>query len=355
MKKIIISTGGTGGHVVPAQVLYQYLRHKNEVIIVSDKRGINYLNKKKYKIKEIDVPKITKNLIRLVPFIFFFTFSIIKSYLFLSEKKANILITTGGYMSIPICLAAKILNLKIFLFEPNFVLGRANLFLLNYCEKILTYGKKIKNFPSEKQHKNYVIKPLIKKSVFLLKRKPKTKLKKFIILIIGGSQGAKKFDSLFNKDLIKLSKKVEIKIFHQTSNKNLNKLKKIYFSNKINSHIFSYTNYLHKIMKKSDFVITRSGASTINELVFLETPFLAVPFPFAKDDHQFLNAKYYVKKNLGWLIRENEIKPDFLYKFITNLIKNKKLLIKKKKNMQKFHKVYNWNENSKKINNLFLT
>ena len=151
-----------------------------------------------------------------------------------------------------------------------------------------------------------------------------------------------------------MSQKIDIKIFHQTSNKNIDRLKKHYLSNKINSHIFSYTNYLHKIIKKCDLVITRSGAATINELVFLETPFLAIPFPFAKDDHQFFNAKYYVKKNLGWLTRENEIKNDFLYKFITNLIKNKKLLNQKKKNMREFNKLYDWNENLKKINNLLL-
>ncbi len=354
MKKIIISTGGTGGHVVPAQVLYEHLVDENEVIIVSDKRGINYLNKNKYKTIEIDVPKISKNLIKFLPIMISFIVSIIKSYLFLSKKKAQILITTGGYMSIPISIAAKFLNLKIFLFEPNFVLGRANLFLLNHCDKILTYGKKIKNFPNGKQYKNYIIKPLIKKNIFSSKQKSETKLKKFMILIIGGSQGARKFDNIFCRDLIKLSKKIEIKIFHQTNSKNINKLKKLYFSNRIDSYVFSYTNHLHKIIKKCDFAITRSGASTINELVFLETPFLAVPFPFAKDDHQFFNAKYYVKKNLGWLIRENEIKQDFLYKFITNLIKNKKSLIQKKKNMKKFNRLYEWNENSKKINKLFL-
>ena len=81
------------------------------------------------------------------------------------------------------------------------------------------------------------------------------------------------------------------------------------------------------MMQECEFVITRSGASSINELVFLEVPFIAIPFPFAKDDHQFFNAEYYVKKNLGWLIRESEIKQNFLY----NLIKNKKLLIQKKK------------------------
>ena len=80
----------------------------------------------------------------------------------------------------------------------------------------------------------------------------------------------------------------------------------------------------YSIINKCDFVITRSGASTINELVFLEKPFLAIPFPFAKDDHQYYNAKYYAEKKLGWLIREKKIKQNFLYKFIRNLIKNKK-------------------------------
>ena len=115
-------------------------------------------------------------------------------------------------------------------------------------------------------------------------------------MIIGGSQSAKKFNSLFNKDLIKLSRKFKIKIFHQSSSDNLKKLKNFYILNNINSQVFSYSHKLHKIIKECDFVITRSGASTINELIFLELPFLAVPFPFAKDNHQYYNAKYYVKK-----------------------------------------------------------
>ena len=79
MKKISISTGGTGGHVIPTQVLYDYLVDKNEVIITSDSRGLNYLNKNLYKIKKIDVPKITKNILDFVPFVIFFILSIIKS------------------------------------------------------------------------------------------------------------------------------------------------------------------------------------------------------------------------------------------------------------------------------------
>ena len=354
MKKITISTGGTGGHVIPAQVLYDYLSYKNDIIIACDNRGIKYLNKKKYKIKQINVPKLYKNLIGLIPFLISFILSVLKSYSFLKKKKIELVISTGGYMSIPICLAAKILNLKIFLFEPNLVLGRSNLFLLNYCEKIFTYNKKIKNFPKKMNHKNLVIKPLIRKNIFLFKNKFAKKSIYFSILIIGGSQGAKKFDNIFNDDLIKLSKKFKIKIYHQTSHKNLKNLKKYYLSNNINSQVFSYTNELYKIIKKSDLAITRSGASTINELVFLGTPFLAIPFPFAKDDHQFFNAEYYVKKDLGWLIRETDINRNFLYNFTINLIKNKKLIFQKKKNMLNFQKNYNWLKSSDRLNNLIL-
>ena len=354
MQKVIISTGGTGGHVIPAQILYDYLSGKNEVTITSDKRGMNFLDKKKYNVKQIDVPQKSKNLLTFIPFLFSFIISIINSYLFLRKKKINILISTGGYMSVPICLAAKCLNLKLFLFEPNLVLGRANLFLLNYCEKIFTYSKKIKNLPNTMNHKNFVIQPLISKKIFLSKNKSKKKTKNLSLLIIGGSQSARKFNSLFNEDLITLSKKIKIKIFHQTNKENLEKLKQFYLSNKINFEVFNYTNNLHKIIKECDFVITRSGASTINELVFLGTPFLAIPFPFAVDDHQFYNAKYYVEKNLGWLIRENEITRNFLYKFIMNLIKNKKLLLQKKNNMHKFQKKYDWYYNSKKFKNFIL-
>ncbi len=350
MKKIIISTGGTGGHVIPAQVLYDYLYDRNDVIIISDNRGLKYLNGNKYKIKRIDVPKINKNIVGFIPFVIFFIISFINSFLFLRQKKIEVLFSTGGYMSVPFCLAASILKLKIFLFEPNFVLGKANLFLLNYCNKIFTYHKNIKNLPKKMRYKNFVIKPLIRKDIFLAKSRFVKKQNKFTMLIIGGSQSAKKFDDLFKTDLIKLSKTFRIKLFHQTSSENLKKLKKFYLKKKIKSKVFSYTNNLHKIIKKCDFIITRSGASTINELVFLEKPFLAVPYPFARDDHQYYNAKYYVRKKLGWLIRESEVKQNFLYKFVKNLIKNKKLLFRKRKNMKNFIKRYDWKKNSNKIN-----
>jgi UDP-N-acetylglucosamine--N-acetylmuramyl-(pentapeptide) pyrophosphoryl-undecaprenol N-acetylglucosamine transferase len=126
-KNYLITTGGSGGHVMPATILYDHLSKESKVIISIDKRGLRYLDKNIYDLKIIDTPKLNN--------IFFLPFSIIKilfltfkSFFLLKDMKIEKVFSTGGYMSLPIILAAKILKLKIYLLEPNQVLGRANIF-----------------------------------------------------------------------------------------------------------------------------------------------------------------------------------------------------------------------------------
>ena len=154
MKNILISTGGTGGHVVPAIILHEHLKNEFNIYMTSDNRGIQYLDKDKYNIEIINTPKISKNIF-LLPFqILSLLILIFKSIFFLKRKKIEILISMGGYMSLPLCIASKILKLKFFLFEPNMVLGRSNKFFINSCKKIFCYSNEIKNFPN-RQKKNY--------------------------------------------------------------------------------------------------------------------------------------------------------------------------------------------------------
>ena len=82
--------------------------------------------------------------------VFFLT---LKSLILLKKEKIQILISTGGYMSLPLCLAARILNIKIYLLEPNMVIGRANKFFLKFCKKIICYSENIIGFPKEYKNK----------------------------------------------------------------------------------------------------------------------------------------------------------------------------------------------------------
>lgn len=123
-RKILISTGGSGGHVVPAIILHDHLSEKTEVIISTDRRGYKYLDKKFENIEIIDTPKL--NNIFLLPLnLIIVIFLSIKSFFLLKKKKINYVFSTGGYMSVPLILAAKILNLKIYLLEPNLVFRKS--------------------------------------------------------------------------------------------------------------------------------------------------------------------------------------------------------------------------------------
>ena len=158
-KKILISTGGSGGHVVPAITIYNHLKNTHETLISTDIRGLAYLDKN-YKVFVINTPKLNNYLLLPYSFlkIFFLT---VKSFILLKKNNISILISTGGYMSLPICLAAKILRINIFLIEPNMVLGRANKFFLNFSRKLICYSKNLINLPSETNHKLTTIKPCL--------------------------------------------------------------------------------------------------------------------------------------------------------------------------------------------------
>ena len=110
-------------------------------------------------------PKLNHNL--LLPFnLIIIIFLTIKSFLLLKSEKIEKVFSTGGYMSLPLILAARILKLDIYLIEPNQILGRANKFFLNFCKKIFCYSDTIKNFPQKLKNKIIVIYPLVKKDIY---------------------------------------------------------------------------------------------------------------------------------------------------------------------------------------------
>tara|TARA_Y100000389_G_C17431846_1_gene503121 strand:+ start:368 stop:1435 length:1068 start_codon:yes stop_codon:yes gene_type:complete len=350
MKNILISTGGSGGHVVPATIIYQHLEATNNIFMTSDERGVKFMKRDKYNLEIINVPKISKNFF-LFPIQFFLLLSlIVKSLFLLKSKKIEILISTGGYMSFPLCIAAKILNIKIFLFEPNMVLGRANKFFINSCVKIFCYSENIKRFPKNMKNKIYLIPALLRKE-FYSKKTIDDLDKKINLLIIGGSQGAELFDTIIKNTIVKLSKKYKIKIFQQTSPKNYEFLKNFYYQNEIENELFDFNDDILNFMSRSNICITRAGASTLAELIHLNLPHIAIPLPTAKDNHQFENAIFYQKIGCNWIMSQNEINITNFTENLFNIIENKDEYLNKKKNMKNFSYQNTWNNINQKIIN----
>ena len=347
-QRILISTGGSGGHVLPATILYEHLKDQFKVSISTDYRGIKFLDKNKYNLEIFNITPISKNIF-LIPLQFFFTiYLIIKSIFFLKKRKIDILISTGGYMSLPLCLASKILNIKLFLFEPNMVLGRSNKIFIRYCEKIFCYSDKIKNFPSKHINKINIIPALLRKKFYEVE-KAKSINKYINLLVIGGSQGAKIFDTLIKNSITKLSKKYDLKIYQQTNLINFESLEKFYNENNIHYELFDFNGDVSNLMSKANICFTRAGASTLAELVFLNLPFVAIPLPTSKDNHQFENASFYEKKGCNWILNQNEINNETIINKLVNIIDNKEEYLIKKMNMKNFSYQNTWNNINQKI------
>ena len=347
-QRILISTGGSGGHVVPATVLYEHLKSKFHVSISTDYRGMKFIDKSKYELEIFNITPISKNIF-LLPFqLFLIIYLIIKSIFFLRQRKIDVLISTGGYMSLPLCLASKILNIKLFLFEPNMVLGRSNKFFIKSCEKIFCYSNKIKNLPNKYISKINVIPALLREKFYDVK-KAKSIDKNINLLIIGGSQGAQIFDTLIMSSVIELSKRYNLKIYQQTNLVNFEKLKGFYKDNDIDYELFDFNEDISNVMSRSNICITRAGASTLAELVFLNLPCVAIPLPTSKDNHQFENAFFYNKIGCNWLLNQNEINDEVITNKLVNILDNKEDYLVKKKNMKNFSYQNTWNNINQKI------
>ena len=102
-------------------------------------------------------------------------------------------------------------------------------------------------------------------------------------------------------------------------------------------------------MSKANICVTRAGASTLAELVFLNLPFITIPLPTSKDNHQFENALFYNKIGCNWIIKQNEINDETIANKLLNIIANKDEYLIKKKNMKNFSYQNTWNNINQKI------
>ena len=340
-KKILVASGGSGGHIIPATVFYDLLKENYNPVISTDERGINYIDKKKYNLKIINTPRILNQKFYIPIKLIMIFILFIKSIIFLRNKKIHSIISTGGYAPIPLCLAGIFLKIDIYIYEPNLVIGKSNKFFLSRCKKIFIHSYKIKNFPKKFKKKIVVLSPLVRKKFYQKKRNMG---KFFKIMVIGGSQGAKRFDKIFHNIFFEISKKIKLKVIHQTKEKNLNFLKTFYKEKKILNEVFSFKKNIFNLVRDCDFCITRAGASTLGELFTMKIPFLTIPLSNSIYNHQYENGKYYLEKGCCWMIDENKISGSKLNKYIKEIIINRKKFNNKRSTMIKLNRNMSFNK-----------
>ncbi len=310
--KIVISTGGTGGHVIPAYSLAKhFLDKKKDVKIISDYRGLRYLNKfESIKIiKIISTSIFKKNPIRIIFSMIMIFISIIQSFLILILNRPNLVFGMGGYASFPICIASIVLRIPIIIYENNLIIGRTNKYLLPFAKRIFVSNKTINGIHLKYQSKICYIGNIIRKEILNFERPTKKldKNEKLRILVLGGSQAAKVFADKLPVVIKRcVENKILLSVYQQCLPNQSEYLSNFYKNLKIDFEIFNYSDDLLSYFSKSNISITRAGSSMLAELINIKMPFIAIPLPTSSDNHQLKNAIYYEKNRFGYLVEEKD-------------------------------------------------
>jgi len=257
MTKILLSTGGTGGHIFPILSLYSKLKNIKEIEdikIMTDDRAKKFISSEDIKIIRSDSPFRKKGTIHVLITLYYIFVSTIKCIYFLIFYKPQIIIGSGGYVSVPILLASLILRKNFILYETNSVLGRVNRLFLPFCKKLLSGYLEIKKLPKKYEKKCFYIGQLVRSEFLeISKAKSSIKLKNRIlnILILGGSQGAKFFGENLPRCFSNLdSNKIKLSIKQQVRKDQIFKINEFYKNTKFEVSLFEFENNIHNYIFK---------------------------------------------------------------------------------------------------------
>mgnify|MGYP001205501761 CR=1 FL=1 len=328
-KKILIATGGTGGHVFPAYSLAKNLiKNDYKVEIVTDQRGFKFLEK--YKDLKLTINNSTtifkKNFFSAIWSIVIILISYLKSLIILQKAKPSLVFGMGGHASFPLCLAAKTLNISFIIYENNLFLGKSNRYLTPLASKIFLAYTDVEGIKSKFKSKIVITGNIIRKEILNFSNKKNYLAGNLNILILGGSQAAQSFGE-FLPEIFKqcVDANIKIKIIQQCTKSQNSKLEKYYKDLKINYELFNFTNNIFEYFSKAQLVITRAGSSVTAELINCKIPFISIPYPHSADSHQDKNAVYFEKKGYSFLIKEKEVHKK-LFPLIKLIYNDKKIL-----------------------------
>ncbi len=327
MKKIVLCGGGTAGHVYPALAVAEKLKDYEIHFIGSD--GIEKEILKKFPnfvYHQISAVKLERKLTLknlLIPIKLFR--SIRQAKKVLKEVSPNVIFSKGGFVSVPVAIAGKILKIPVISHESDLSFGLANKIILRFCTQMCT------TFPETARGNKKCIctgQP-IREDIFngknLSLNFDKTKP---TVLVLGGSLGAKFLNDIVFDNLDKLTK--NFNIIHICGKKNYKKIKHE------NYHLTPYAENIADYYKTADIVISRAGSGVINELLALEKPMLLVPLSkqCSRGD-QIENAKLFERKGYAICLEEENCNIEKILENLQKISKNKQNFIKNMKKTAK--------------------
>ena len=339
--KIIVSAGGTGGHIYPALAIINKFKEKDaktEVLYIGTHNRMekDIIPNHNIRYEELEIYGFSKkDILRDIKNIGLIAKAKKKCRKLMQEFKPDIVIGCGGYVTYPVISVANKMGIKTFIHEQNSIPGKSNLALANKTTLIgVSFKESLKYFKDEKKvfysgnpcgENALTIKPVDKTSLGFHKAKK-------LVICVCGSLGSSSVNRKLKDYLINFQDDYEILYI---TGKNLydEYVKDTTFAP--NVKVVPFYDNLPALMKSADLIVTRAGASTISELLALNIPAIYIPSPYVANNHQYYNALAIKENNAGEMIEEKDLTSETLASMIKTIINDENKIAIMKDNMKK--------------------
>lgn len=323
--RVIISAGGTGGHIYPALAIINKIKDmepNSEFLYIGTHNRMENDIVPKYNIpfKTIEIYGFDrKNILKNFKTIKCFIKSYKDAKKMIKDFNPDIVVGVGGYVTGPVLYAAHKLGYKTFIHEQNSVPGKANLFISKFVDKIgISFPSSKDAFPSDKVvlTGNPCSEDAIKKEAANKKEFNLSDNKKLVLFVMG-SLGAARVNKILVNTMNQFENK-DYEVLYVTGKDDYEKISKLNFPR--NVKVVPYIENMTRIMKKTDVIVSRAGASTLSEIMSLGIPSILIPSPYVPNNHQYKNAMDLVNNNAAMLIEEKDLDSDIIIKDIDLII-----------------------------------
>ena len=325
--KAVVAAGGTGGHIIPALAIIEELQRRDiEILFIGNRNSMEskLVQAKNINFEAIDVQKMYRKITwKHIKFPFKLMLSIIRSREYIRYFKPDFFVGTGGFVSGPVGLAAKLESVPIFLQEQNSYPGVTTKFLSKYARKVFLGNEGAKKYL--KNDKTCYTRNPINDNV----RNEENKIEyhkynmssdSFKIFIIGGSQGSVAINTVVLEIVDELLKEKN-ELFWQTGKHQFLEIKDKTDGRK-GVHCFSFTNEIGKFYNSANMAISRAGAITLAELEQKELPSVLIPLPTSAENHQFYNAIELQNRKIAIVIEQKNLSAKNLLQAIYKIKNN---------------------------------
>lgn len=337
--KIVIATGGTGGHIYPALALADAAMRKDpacEILFIGneDRMESKEVPAAGYRFVGLQAQGLTGSVVNKAQSILKMGQCTLKARNILKEFKPDIAIGFGGYVSAPVMMAAKSLGIKVMLHEQNSIIGKANKLCAKFADAIVICYEKC--FEQLDRNKTRLLgnprASLALQNNFDQEYYDSLGLDptKQLVLVVMGSLGSTTVNEAMIEALPEL--KNDCEILFVCGRGNLDSVSSKF--NKKNIHVVEYIRQ-SAIIEKVDCMVCRAGATTAAEICAFGVPSVIVPSPYVANNHQYYNAMVLVEQKCAFMIEEKDLNSKTLFEKCSRILNNPKLKEEMKQNALK--------------------